>query len=109
MSDTARAGAEMATRYDPQEVEPRWAETWVERGYFTADPDSGKDPYCIVIPPPNVTGRLHVGHALGRTLEDTLIRRARMQGFEALWVPGMDHAGIATQVVVERKLREEGI
>ena len=109
MSDTARAGAEMATRYDPQEVEPRWAETWVERGYFTADPDSGRDPYCIVIPPPNVTGRLHVGHALGRTLEDTLIRRARMQGFEALWVPGMDHAGIATQVVVERKLREEGI
>ena len=109
MSDTARAGAEMATRYDPQEVEPRWAETWVERGYFTADPHSGKDPYCIVIPPPNVTGRLHVGHALGRTLEDTLIRRARMQGFEALWVPGMDHAGIATQVVVERKLREEGI
>ncbi|MGZ5317909.1 MAG: valine--tRNA ligase [Actinomycetota bacterium] len=109
MSDTARAGAEMATRYDPQEVEPRWAETWVERGYFTADPDSGKDPYCIVIPPPNVTGRLHVGHALGRTLEDTLIRRARMQGFEALWVPGMDHAGIATQVVVERTLREEGI
>ena len=109
MSDNARAGAEMATRYDPQEVEPRWAETWVERGYFTADPRSGKDPYCIVIPPPNVTGRLHVGHALGRTLEDTLIRRARMQGFEALWVPGMDHAGIATQVVVERKLREERV
>jgi valyl-tRNA synthetase len=109
MSDTAPAGAEMATRYDPQEVEPRWAEAWVERGYFTADPHSGKDPYCIVIPPPNVTGRLHVGHALGRTIEDTLIRRARMQGYEALWVPGMDHAGIATQVVVERKLREEGI
>ncbi len=109
MSDTARAGAEMATRYDPQEVEPRWATAWVERGYFTADPHSGKEPYCIVIPPPNVTGRLHVGHALGRTIEDTLIRRARMQGFEALWVPGMDHAGIATQVVVERTLREEGI
>ncbi|MEO8477573.1 MAG: valine--tRNA ligase [Actinomycetota bacterium] len=109
MSDTAPAGAEMATRYDPQEVEPRWATAWVERGYFTADPHSGKEPYCIVIPPPNVTGRLHVGHALGRTIEDTLIRRARMQGFEALWVPGMDHAGIATQVVVERTLREEGI
>jgi valyl-tRNA synthetase len=101
--------AEMAPRYDPQEVEPHWAEAWVDRGYFTADPTSGKPPYCIVIPPPNVTGRLHVGHALGRTLEDTLIRRARMQGFEALWLPGMDHAGIATQVVVERKLREEGI
>ncbi len=109
MSARPQSGAEMATRYDPAEVEPKWAEAWVERGYFTADPTSGKPPYCIVIPPPNVTGRLHVGHALGRTLEDTLIRRARMQGFEALWLPGMDHAGIATQVVVERKLREEGI
>ena len=66
-------------------------------------------PYCIVIPPPNVTGRLHVGHAIGRTLEDILIRRARMRGLEVLWVPGMDHAGIATQVVVERQLRTEGI
>jgi valyl-tRNA synthetase len=101
--------APMAPRYEPQEVEPTWAAAWIERGYFTADPDSGKPPYCIVIPPPNVTGRLHVGHALGDTLMDTLIRRARMQGFEALWLPGMDHAGIATQVVVERQLREEGI
>ena len=109
MPESTRNLPEMAPRYDPQEVEPRWAEAWVDRGYFTADPTSGKPPYCIVIPPPNVTGRLHVGHALGRTLEDTLIRRARMQGFEALWLPGMDHAGIATQVVVERKLREEGI
>jgi valyl-tRNA synthetase len=109
MSAPERSEAEMATRYDPQAVEPRWAEAWVERGYFTADPSSGKPPFCIVIPPPNVTGRLHVGHALGRTLEDTLVRRARMQGFEALWLPGTDHAGIATQVVVERKLREEGI
>ena len=66
---------------------------------------SDKPPYCIVIPPPNVTGRLHVGHALGRTIEDTLVRRARMQGYEALWLPGTDHAGIATQVVVERELR----
>jgi valyl-tRNA synthetase len=109
MSDSEHASAEMSTRYDPQEVEPRWAEAWVERGYFTADPSSGKPPYCMVIPPPNVTGRLHVGHVIGRTLEDTLVRRARMQGFEALWLPGMDHAGIATQLVVERKLREEGI
>ncbi|HEY6568493.1 MAG TPA: valine--tRNA ligase [Actinomycetota bacterium] len=107
--EPALAGAEMATRYDPQQVEPRWAAEWVDRGYFTADPSSGKPPFCIVIPPPNVTGRLHVGHALGRTIEDALVRRARMQGFEALWLPGMDHAGIATQVVVERKLREEGI
>jgi valyl-tRNA synthetase len=105
MSDAA---GEMPPQYDPQEVEPRWAEAWVERGYFHADASSGKPPYCIVIPPPNVTGPLHIGHAIGRTIEDTLIRRARMRGFEALWVPGMDHAGIATQVLVERKLREEG-
>jgi valyl-tRNA synthetase len=99
----------MPPQYDPSEVEPRWASHWIERGYFRATAPSDREPYCIVIPPPNVTGRLHVGHALGRTLEDTLIRRARMQGFEALWVPGMDHAGIATQVVVERELRKEGI
>jgi valyl-tRNA synthetase len=109
MPDPSLAAAEMAPRYDPQEVEPAWAKAWIDRGYFTANPDSGKPPYCIVIPPPNVTGRLHVGHALGDTLMDTLIRRARMQGFEALWLPGMDHAGIATQVVVERQLRAEGI
>ncbi len=109
MSVERATGTEMATRYDPQEVEPAWAEAWVARGYFTADPGSGKPPYCLVMAPPNVTGRLHVGHALGRTLEDTLVRRARMQGFEVLWLPGTDHAGIATQVVVERTLREEGI
>jgi valyl-tRNA synthetase len=99
----------MATQYDPSSVEPRWAAAWVEGGIFRADARSGKEPYCIVIPPPNVTGRLHVGHALGDTIQDLLIRRARMQGFEALWLPGMDHAGIATQVVVERELRKEGI
>ena len=100
----------MAPRYDAAAVEPRWAETWIERGTFHAEvPDDPSEAFCIVIPPPNVTGRLHVGHALGRTLEDVLIRRARMRGLEALWVPGMDHAGIATQVVVERELRKEGI
>ncbi|MBI3647950.1 MAG: valine--tRNA ligase [Actinobacteria bacterium] len=99
----------MAPRYDPAAVEPRWAGEWVDRGYFHADASSDREPYCIVIPPPNVTGRLHVGHALGRTLEDILIRRARMSGYETLWLPGTDHAGIATQVVVERELRKEGI
>jgi valyl-tRNA synthetase len=103
------AAIDMPTRYDPHLVEPRWAQTWIDDGYFTADATSGKPPYCIVIPPPNVTGRLHIGHALGRTLEDASIRRARKQGYEALWLFGMDHAGIATQVVVERQLREEGI
>jgi valyl-tRNA synthetase len=100
----------MPSRYDAATVEPRWADAWIERGYFHAQvPEDPSDAYCIVIPPPNVTGRLHVGHALGRTLEDMLIRRARMRGLQALWVPGMDHAGIATQVVVERELRKEGI
>ena len=106
----AGPGAEMPTRYDASSVEPRWADEWVRRGLFHAEvPDDPDLAYCIVIPPPNVTGRLHVGHALGRTLEDVLIRRARMEGLRALWVPGMDHAGIATQVVVERELRREGI
>src|SRR6188508_2736321 len=109
MQEMAQAGAEMPPQYDPTEVEPRWTRTWIERGYFHANVPSDKPPYCIVIPPPNVMGRLHVGHALGRTIEDTLIRRARMQGYEACWIPGMDHAGIATQVVVERFLREQGI
>ena len=109
MQEMAPSGAEMPPQYDPTEVEPRWSQLWIERGYFHAQVPSDKPPYCIVIPPPNVTGRLHVGHALGRTIEDTLIRRARMQGYEACWIPGMDHAGIATQVVVERHLRDEGI
>ena len=106
----AGPGADIPTRYDASTVEPRWAEEWIRRGLFHAEvPEDRGRAYCIVIPPPNVTGRLHVGHALGRTLEDVVIRRARMQGLHALWVPGMDHAGIATQVVVERELRREGI
>jgi valyl-tRNA synthetase len=109
MPATPSAGAEMSSQYDHAEVEPRWTRTWIAGGFFHAKAPSDKPPYCLVIPPPNVTGRLHVGHVLGRTIEDTLIRRARMQGHEALWVPGMDHAGIATQVVVERFLRDQGI
>ena len=109
MVDQATPSVDLPPQYDPQEVEPRWANEWVERGYFHARVPTDKPPFCIVIPPPNVTGRLHVGHALGRTLEDTLTRRARMQGYETLWLPGTDHAGIATQVVVERALAAEGI
>jgi valyl-tRNA synthetase len=106
----AGPGVDMPTRYDAAAVEPRWTDEWIRRGLFHPTvPDDPTLAYCIVIPPPNVTGRLHVGHALGRTLEDILIRRARMRGLHALWVPGMDHAGIATQVVVERELRKEGI
>jgi len=103
-------GTEMPSRYDAAAVEPRWADHWIESGSFHASiPEDASDAYCIVIPPPNVTGRLHIGHVLGRTIEDVLIRRARMRGLAALWVPGMDHAGIATQVVVERELQKEGI
>ncbi|MFD9952102.1 valine--tRNA ligase [[Kitasatospora] papulosa] len=99
---------ELPTQYAPADVEGKLYERWVERGYFTADPESEKPPYTIVIPPPNVTGSLHLGHAFQHTLMDALTRRKRMQGYEALWLPGMDHAGIATQNKVEQQLGEEG-
>ena len=94
--------------YEPQAVEGRWGPYWIEKGYFGAEADSRGRPYTIVIPPPNVTGSLHVGHALNNTLQDVLIRWRRMQGHNTLWLPGTDHAGIATQNVVERQLMEEG-
>ena len=94
--------------YEPQAVEDRWGPYWIEKGYFGAAADSRGRPYTIVIPPPNVTGSLHVGHALNNTLQDVLIRWRRMQGHNTLWLPGTDHAGIATQNVVERQLMEEG-
>jgi valyl-tRNA synthetase len=100
--------SEIADRYDPTRVEPHWYARWEERGYFHASADSPKKPYCIVIPPPNVTGSLHLGHALNNTLQDILIRYKRMDGYNALWMPGTDHAGIATQYVVERQLEKEG-
>ncbi|WFB09589.1 valine--tRNA ligase [Streptomyces sp. LX-29] len=99
---------ELPTQYAPAEVEGQLYERWVERGYFTADAKSDKPSYTIVIPPPNVTGSLHLGHAFQHTLMDALTRRKRMQGFESLWLPGMDHAGIATQNKVEQQLAEEG-
>ena len=94
--------------YDPQRIEAKWYKYWEEQGLFRAQADGSKPPYCIVIPPPNVTGVLHMGHALNNTLQDILVRSKRMQGFDALWMPGTDHAGIATQNVVERKLAAEG-
>ncbi|MEV0265062.1 valine--tRNA ligase, partial [Streptomyces sp. NPDC050617] len=99
---------ELPTQYAPADVEGKLYERWVERGYFEADAKSDKPPYTVVIPPPNVTGSLHLGHAFEHTLIDALTRRKRMQGFETLWQPGMDHAGIATQNVVERELAKEG-
>ena len=95
--------------YSPAAVETKLYERWVERGYFTADATSDKPPFTIVLPPPNVTGQLHMGHAPQHTLMDAVTRRRRMQGYETLWLPGMDHAGIATQNVVERELAKEGI
>lgn len=105
----APQSSELAAAYQPRDVEQRRYEQWVAAGHFDADAKSEKPPFAIVIPPPNVTGSLHVGHALDHTIQDSLIRRKRMQGFEALWLPGMDHAGIATQNVVERKLAAEGL
>jgi valyl-tRNA synthetase len=99
--------AELPKQYDPQDAQTRFYGFWVDNGYFRADPASAKPPYCIVIPPPNVTGALHLGHALNNTLQDILIRWRRMSGDEVLWMPGTDHAGIATQAVVERRLLEE--
>ncbi len=99
---------ELPKAYDPHASEAGWSAFWEKGEYFKANPLSKKPPYCIVIPPPNVTGVLHMGHALVNTLIDILIRWKRMKGFEVLWVPGTDHAGIATQMVVERHLKTEG-
>ncbi len=100
---------ELPKQYDHLATESRWYPFWLQKGYFHSRPNPQRKPYCIVIPPPNVTGALHLGHALNNTLQDILIRQKRMQGFETLWMPGTDHAGIATQAVVERRLwQEEG-
>ena len=103
------APIELPSQYAPAEVEGPRYERWEKAGYFSAEPDAAAPPFCIVIPPPNVTGSLHIGHALDHTLIDALVRRRRMQGYNTLWVPGMDHAGIATQNVVERELAKEGL
>jgi valyl-tRNA synthetase len=104
-----QAPIELPSQYAPAEVEGPRYERWEKAGYFTADAYSDAPAYCIVIPPPNVTGSLHIGHALDHTLMDALIRRRRMQGYNTLWLPGMDHAGIATQNVVERELAKDGL
>ena len=100
---------ELPKVYDPKTVEKRIYDMWLEGGYFHAERDPEKKPFTIVIPPPNVTGQLHLGHAFDETIQDVLIRWKRMSGYAALWVPGYDHAGIATQIKVEEKLREEGL
>ena len=106
---TAQPLPEFPSKYSPADVELRWYGRWAQAGLFTPDPARPGPTFSIVIPPPNVTGSLHMGHALDHTLQDTLVRRRRMQGYTTLWLPGMDHAGIATQNVVERELAKEGL
>ena len=98
----------MAKGYEPKDVEDKWYKYWEENNLFRAENRTDKKPYCIVIPPPNVTGSLHMGHALNNTLQDILCRYKRMKGYNVLWQPGTDHAGIATQNVVEKDLVSKG-
>lgn len=102
------ATSELAKSFEPQEIEQRWYAEWESQGYFAAGSQPGREAYCIMLPPPNVTGTLHMGHAFQHTLQDALIRYHRMRGDNTLWQPGTDHAGIATQIVVERQLEAEG-
>ncbi len=107
---TSNTASELPNRHDAAAAQQRWYAFWEEKGYFHAEPDPEKKPFSIVIPPPNVTGALHLGHALNNTLQDVLVRMKRMQGYEALWMPGTDHAGIATQAVVEKRIMaDEGL
>jgi valyl-tRNA synthetase len=103
------SGMSLSTKYNPAEVENKWYSYWLEHRFFHSEPNPKKEPFCIVIPPPNVTGVLHMGHMLNNTIQDVLVRRARMQGKEACWVPGTDHASIATEAKVVAMLRERGI
>ena len=109
MSSASPTGAELASTFSPVDIESRLYEKWLSAGYFTADSSSDKEAFTIVLPPPNVTGVLHIGHALDQTLQDCLSRMKRMKGYEVLWLPGMDHAGIATQNVVEKQLGAKGL
>ena len=99
---------EISAKYDPSKSEDRWYSYWMEKGFFRSKPDE-REAYTIVIPPPNVTGVLHMGHMLNNTLQDVLVRRARMKGYNTCWVPGTDHASIATEAKVVAKLKSEGI
>ena len=100
---------ELEKNYNPADIEQRLYEKWEQNKYFHAEVDRSRKPFTIVMPPPNITGQLHMGHALDNTIQDILIRTKRMQGYEALWVPGTDHASIATEAKIVEKMREEGI
>jgi valyl-tRNA synthetase len=95
--------------YNPNQIEPQWYQHWLQQGFFHAKPNPAKEPYTIIMPPPNITGVLHMGHMLNNTIQDVLIRKARMEGKEACWVPGLDHASIATEAKVVAMLQAKGI
>ena len=109
MTDADRTEQDMPGAYQPSDVETRWYRFWLENGYFKAKIDPERKPFVIIMPPPNVTGELHIGHALTATLEDIMTRWHRMRGEPTLWLPGFDHAGIAAQVIVEKALAREGL
>ena len=100
---------ELEKNYNPSEIEDRLYQKWLDKKYFHAEVNRDKKPFTIVMPPPNITGKLHMGHALDNTLQDILIRYKRMEGYNALWIPGTDHAAISTEVKVTNQLKEEGI
>lgn len=105
----AEMAKELAKTYDPKDIEDRLYQKWLDKKYFHAEVDKKKKPFTIVIPPPNITGQLHMGHALDETMQDILIRYKRMEGYNALWQPGTDHASIATEVKIINNLKEEGL
>lgn len=105
----AKNSTELSSVYDPGSVEGKWYRFWEESGFFRAKVEEDKKPFSIVMPPPNVTGSLHLGHAMDSTIQDILTRFRRMQGYNTLWLPGTDHAGIATQAKVEEQLTKEGL
>src|SRR5665648_623435 len=109
MNQDIREQLKSNTRYSPADIESKWMDSWLEAHLFTPEESSGKDSYSVVLPPPNVTGMLHMGHALNSSIQDLLVRLARMRGKNALWVCGTDHAGIATQNQVEKQLTGEGL
>ena len=109
MTETTSIPDEMAKAYEPGKIEQKWYQFWLDNNYFRAEVDPDKEPFVIILPLPNVTGELHIGHVLVVTLQDIMTRWHRMKGDSALWLPGTDHAGIATQVVMERLLAEEGL
>ena len=108
MKERVKNMAMLDNKYNHENVEENKYAYWVDNGYFKCDEESDKKPYCIVLPPPNVTGKLHLGHALDVTLQDIIIRYKKMEGFDTLWLPGMDHAAIATEAKVVKRLKEQG-